>query len=223
MTDFVGFDPELTLAIGYARAQDRAALSALFALDATLGNVLRSTTEPLLGQMRLTWWWEALGRLDSAPAPVEPVLQAIAADVMARGVKGERLAGMIDGWEALLEDPLDETAIQRHGEARGAILFETAGDILNCRNDPLAAAGRGWALADLALHVRDARVGAIARSLAAADVRAATAVRWSRDGRALGALARLAALDLAMPAGAAQQTGSPRRVARMAWHRLTGR
>src|SRR3546814_17336884 len=62
-------DPELALAICYAPRKARAALAALFALDATLADVLRTTTEPMLGQMRLTWWHDALTRLEAAPPP----------------------------------------------------------------------------------------------------------------------------------------------------------
>jgi 15-cis-phytoene synthase len=223
MVTVTSLDPETELAISYAPRACRPAVHALFALDAALGHVLRSTTEPLLGQMRLTWWWEALGRLDREAAPPEPVLRAIAASVLPLGITGARLGAMVDGWEALLEDPLDEAAILRYGDMRGAGLFAIAGDVLDCGHDPIAEAGRGWALADLALHVRDDTVAAIARAAGAPALREANRTRWSRQGRMLGALARLGAIDLARPAGVPGRIGGPRRVARMGWHRLTGR
>jgi phytoene synthase len=222
MVSVTSFDPETELALSYAPDRSRAGVAALFALDLTLGDLLRSTTEPLLGQMRLTWWFEALEGLDRAPAPGEPVLQALEADVMTHGITGARLATLIDGWDVLLEEPIDETAIARHGESRGAGLFTIAGEILGCVDDPVAAAGAGWALADLSMHLSNQGTAGIARSLALTHLKVANAARWSREGRALGALERLAAIDLAQPAEA-RRVASPRRVARMAWHRLTGR
>lgn len=218
-------NPESALAIGYARAPLRPAMAALFNLDSALGAVLRTTREPLVGQMRLTWWHEALTRLDDAPPPAEPMLSALASTVLPRGVSGARLATMIDGWEELLDgDALNDHAMERFAEARGARLFGIAGQVLGAhRDDPLAAAGSGWALVDLARHLRDRRTGerALAKARAALDI--ARRVRWSRDARALGALAHLARLDAAVPLDQPLPVGAPRRVARLAWHRWTGR
>uniref|UniRef100_UPI0035CB8D7D squalene/phytoene synthase family protein n=1 Tax=uncultured Sphingomonas sp. TaxID=158754 RepID=UPI0035CB8D7D len=150
-------EPERDLAIGYAPVAARAALVALFALDDTLAQILRTTRDPLVGQMRLTWWHGALSALDTAAPPAQPVLQALATTVLPHGVTGEHLAGMIDGWEALLEpEPLNDAALSGHARARGGLLFGAASRVLGCAAaDPVAAAGEGWALADLARHVRD--------------------------------------------------------------------
>jgi len=208
-------DPERDLALSYAPRGRRAGLGALFALDAALGQVLRTTREPMVGQMRLAWWREALARLDTMPPPAEPVLQAVARDVMPFGPTGAALAAMVDGWEPLL-GTIDERAIADHGRWRGETLFEQAGVVIGSTGDPLAEAGRGWALADLAAHLSDPNLAARARAAAAPFLVRATGHRWSREGRALGALAHLARLNLAGRPG-------PRRVARLAWHRLTGR
>ncbi|WP_353205710.1 squalene/phytoene synthase family protein [Sphingomonas sp.] len=219
-----GDDPERALALSYAPAPARAALAALFALDATLAQILRTTREPLVGQMRLTWWHEALSALDTAPPPAQPVLQALAAEVLPQGVTGAILARMIDGWEALLEaDPLSRTELMAHAQQRGVVLFEAAGAILGCPiEDRVAAAGAGWALVDLAAHLSDVEIAASAGSLAAVPLGSATARRWSRAGRPLGALAHIARMDLAYPSCRGVPRGAPKRVARLAWHRLTG-
>jgi len=218
-------DPERHLSLTYAPPDRRAALAALLALDDTLAQILRTTREPLVGQMRLTWWHAALCALDTAPPPAQPVLQALAAEVLPRGVSGAALAGMIDGWEILLEpDPLDDAAIDAFATARGATLFESAGVVLGAAaGDPLAEAGRGWALADLALHSRDALAGVRPRALATGALDAATKARWSVSARALGALAHGARMTLAVAPGEAVRPGAPGRVARLAFHRLTGR
>ncbi len=218
-------NPESTLAIGYARAADRPALTALFDLDSALAAVLRTTREPLVGQMRLTWWHEALTRLDLAPPPAEPVLAALAAAVLPYGVTGAALATMIDGWEELLDADLsDSAAMARFAERRGGGLFGMAGEVLGASaTDPLAAAGTGWALVDLARHLRDRASGEKALALARDALSEATRKRWSRAARALGALTQLARLDAAVPLDHPLPIGSPHRVARLAWHRLTGK
>jgi phytoene synthase len=195
----------------YAPVPRRAALAAVFALDDTLAAVLRTTREPMVGQMRLTWWHDALTRLDSAPPPAEPVLVGLARDVLPLGVTGTALAGIVEGWEELLApDPLPDDTLMAFARLRGGGLF-VAGGVAS--RDPLAVAGAGWALTDLARHSRDPVLAARACALAAPLLAKAVAVRWSRANRAYGALAHLARLHDASP---------PRRIARALWHRLTG-
>ncbi len=217
-------DPERILALSYVSAPHRAGVAALFALDDTLAAILRTTSEPMIGQMRLTWWHEALNRLDGGIAPAQPVLAALATDVIPHGVSGARLADMIDAWEVLLDPDLPDDATLEHYAARGVILFGAAGSLLGTPpSDPVAPAGRGWALADLARHIQDRDVARRALDLAQGPLAAATAARWSRAGRALGALAHLARLDLAVPLGESIARGSPRRVWRILIHRIWGR
>lgn len=166
--------------------------------------------------MRLAWWREALQRLDTAPPPGEPVLQALAAAVLPHGVTGAALSEMVDGWEPLLGN-LALPAIGDHARLRGRALFETAGRLVAAApGDPIAAAGEGWALVDLADNLSDAGLATAARDQAAAALGSIMGPRWSRNGRALGALALIARARLggAMPATF---------VFRLARFRLTGR
>lgn len=207
-------DPERALILAYAPTEGRAALAALLALDDALAQVLRTTTEPALGQMRLAWWREALERLDQAPPPAEPVLEGLAR----AGLAGTPLVPIVHGWEVLIEEEqLDADALRRFGEGRGS-LFAAAGRAMGASGDPLEAAGQGWALADLARNLKKTDEAATARVLAGPLLATATAARWSRGGRALGAMAHLARRDLA-----GEAKGAPARVARLLWHRLTGR
>ncbi|MGK6319817.1 squalene/phytoene synthase family protein [Sphingomonas sp. DT-204] len=204
-------EAERRLALAYAPRERRAAMAALFALDDALASVLRTTREPMVGQMRLTWWHDALIRLDDAPPPAEPVLQGLARDVLPLGVTGAALAEMVAGWEELFEpDPLTDDAIEAFAKLRGGCLFMAGGA---ASGDPLEAAGTGWALIDLARHARDARLAERARALAAPHLARVSTVRWSRANRGWGALAHLARFDEAKPL---------RRVGRALWHRATG-
>lgn len=195
-----------------------AALAALFALDDKLAETLRTTSEPMLGQIRMQWWQDALTKLDSAPPPPEPVLQGIARDVLREGVTGGEVGQIVEGWRVLLEAELDEAALRTHGE-RGRVLFALAGRVAGAAaSDPLAQAGEGWALADLAGKLSDSAEAAAARRMAEAALVEACSARWSGKGRALGAMALLARMDLA-----GVPVGSPKRTLRALWHRMTGR
>ncbi len=191
------------MVLSYAHTDARPALAALLALDDRLGAIVRAAREAMIGQLRLTWWHDALIRLDTAPPPAEPVLRALAAEVLPHGVSGGELAGMVEGWEELLEER-NAAALEGFAVGRGARMFGLAGRVLGTMpGDPLDAAGRGWALADIGEH--DAARPWLAQ---------ATAVRWSRPARALGAMTQLAAMPDAGPA---------RRTIRALAHRLTGR
>lgn len=200
-------------------------MQALFGLDASLGQILTTTREPMVGQMRLTWWHDALSRLDVAPPPAEPVLTALSLHTVPLGVSGARLAAMVEGWEELLDaDSLDEATMLRHAAGRGGTLFEIAGHLVGAApGDPLLQAGTGWALADLARHLRERSAAELSIALAASELAPATAACWSRASRPLGALAHLARMNLRVPLDRALPVGAPRRVGRILLHRITGR
>ncbi|TPG14247.1 squalene/phytoene synthase family protein [Sphingomonas oligophenolica] len=191
-------DSPVDLAIALAPRRAHPALMALFALDARLADIVASTSEPLIGQLRLAWWREALVRLDTSPAPAEPVLRDLARLVLPHGVTGAELAAMTEGWEAVLMGQLpDQATLTDYATQRGAVLFGAAARMLG--TDPTArmtAAGRGWALAALCRHGSDASVVDLARRCADAAFDETFAGFWPRAERPLGILAMLAARDL---------------------------
>ena len=212
-------EPERRVILSYApTAAAGQGLAVLLALDDKLAETVRTTTEPMLGQIRLQWWHDALAKLDTAVPPAEPLLEAVARDLVRDGVSGTAVAQIALAWQALLQDELDATALKAFAQ-RGARLFELAGRLAGASpGDPLEKAGEGWALADLAGGLSDQGEAVAARMIAEQALGEATAAKWSRNGRALGAMAHLARLDLAgVPLGA------PRRTGRALWHRLTGR
>lgn len=212
-------NPERALVLAYAPTPAAArALAALLALDDRLAETVRSTSEPMLGQIRLKWWQDAVAGLDAGQSPAEPVLEALSRDVVSAGVSGGAVAAIAEAWGELFADDLDSAAIERFG-GRGRALFAAAGRVAGASDsDPLEPAGAGWALADLAAGLSDAAEVARVRAAAMAALDRALAVSWSRAGRALGAMAHLARMDLAgVPRGA------PRRTFRVLWHRMTGR
>lgn len=209
-------DPERGLAMAYAPDDGRrAALSALLALDAALADVVRTTTQPAIGQIRLAWWREQLAKLDHAPPPAMPVLTALAETVLPRGVTGVALAKVVEGWEVLIEEEtLDHNALRRFGAERGGQLFALASAILGGDADRAATLGQGWALADLMQQLDDPATAERAATLA----REALAAPLGRVAKPIGMLALSARLDLARVA-----PGGPKRAARLAWFGLAGR
>lgn len=73
-------------------------------------------------------------------------------------------------------------------------------------------------MADLSVKLSDPAEAAAARRMAELALVEACSARWSRNGRALGAMAQLARMELA-----GVPVGSPRRTLRALWHRMTGR
>lgn len=118
-------DRERWLACLYAAAPARPGLVALFALDAELAQVVASSSDPLLGEIKLAWWRDRLTELDTGPAPAQPLLQALQVRVLPR-LKGAELALLEDYWLSRLGNggapsPADD------GQAT---LFQAAGRLL---------------------------------------------------------------------------------------------
>jgi phytoene synthase len=217
-TDFAPEQAERMLALSYAAATVRDALAALLALDNALALLLRTTRQPSVGQLRLAWWRESLAKLDRAPAPTQPVLQALQRNVLCHGVTGASLVSVVHGWEVLVEEARLETdALERFATGRGS-LFASAGVVLGAApGDPLETAGQGWALADLGANLSVPHEAEAARALARPLLSEALQQRWSRQARSLGAMTHLARMEL-------ENSGGPvRRVGRLFWHRLSGR
>lgn len=158
---------DVAIAMNYVPAGRRDAVAALWALDAALGDVVRRAREPMVAQMRLTWWHARLCALDDGEALAEPVLAGLAAHVLSHDVNGTALAEMIEGWEALLDPlPLPDDDLVRFASARGGQLFAMTAQLLEGSID--REAGHRWALVDLACHASpalSAQAHALARTL----------------------------------------------------------
>ena len=186
-------DPMQSIALGYAPGAARAGLHAVWALDAALGDVVRTTTQPMIGQIRLAWWRERLEALGDAPG--EPILAALA-QVPVIAVKD--LIAMVDGWEVLIgEGPLIHDAITEHAGLRGGGMFAASADVLGqSGTDP--ACGAGWAAADLSRHWSDVESAAQARAFAVARLATCRTPR----AKPLRILVKASRLAMRQPVGA---------------------
>ena len=199
-------DLDRYLATLYAPAPARPALFALHALDLELAEVVRTTSESMVGLIRLAWWREALDRLDSRPPPAQPLLEALAERLLPLGVTGAMLAELETGFVALIEKPLDARG---HIEARGGTLFALASRISGAEPESAKVTGRLWALGELRRTRPDIDQGLL-RDVLAAPLGGPPHLR---------ALAALARRDLLGEPG---RRGAPSRQARMLWSILRG-
>ncbi|HEU0098396.1 MAG TPA: squalene/phytoene synthase family protein [Allosphingosinicella sp.] len=213
-------DPDRFLALSYVPAGRKAAVAALWRLDSALAAALAGGREPVISRIKLAWWREALERLDREPAPAEPVLQALAEHVLPAALSGEALARMEEGWSILASpEPLAPDELAAYAQARGALLFRYTARLLGGDGEGVDAAGEAWALVDLARHCATAADSDIA--LAAARERGGPR-RWPSRLRPLGMLAALAARDSDPARPPWEPRGSPGRMWRMLWHRISG-
>lgn len=217
-------DADRALALAYVPTSARPAIDALWRLDVALGAVLAGAREPLLSQIKLTWWRDALEKLDLERPPAEPVLEAIAAKVLPAGVSGSALSSMEEGWTVLLsQDPLTVSDLASYSAARGGLLFRYSAAILAGGLSPeMEEAGEGWALVDLARH-SNPQDAAASLGLARERLAAGAGIVWPSALRPLGMLAALARRDLDRGIEPFEDHGAPGRMLRMLRHRLTGR
>ena len=124
----------------------------LWALDARLARLVATTTEPMIGQIRLAWWNEALTDNSGVKGRGEPLVDALRAAALAPPAG---LDAWLDGWEAMI----GTVDLDAYATGRGRGLFSAlAGqdDIPNW----LADAGAVWALWDMSGHVGDSHLAA---------------------------------------------------------------
>lgn len=212
-------DPDRTLALTYVPSRRRAAIGALWSLDAALGAVLAGGREPLISQIKLAWWRDSLDKLDRERAPGEPVLRAIA-DHVIPSIPGARLSELEQPWTALLnQEALTQADLELYA-GRGRLLFRYSAQLLGQSSTPdIERAGETWALVDLARHSGEPDATA---ALVTARERL-TNQRWPSALRPLGMLAALARRDAKRGLARIEPQGAPARMARMLAHRFTGR
>ena len=149
---------DLDLALSYIPRPKRQLVADLFALDAALGQVVRTTSEPMVGRIRLAWWRERLEELDQGIVPAEPHLEATARLIGETGLTGAMLAELVERWEPLFDPFPWESEVVGPVAGRGAFLFGYAGLVLEADLPGIKmaqTAGGLWALMDVAKHCSD--------------------------------------------------------------------
>lgn len=207
----------------YAPPRKREALKALFTIDAAMGDVVKTTSEPMVGQIRLAWWRERLEELGSdRRAPPEPRLVAAEHELVPRGIKGSELARLERGWVSLFDQFPWESGTAEAIWFRGRLLFALGAHLLDRTDDAIENAGGLWALVDAARHCSDGSSREMLVRQARTFARGLEGTRFSARLRPLSMLAVLAIRDSAKwPV--IEPEGTPGRALAMLRHRLTGR
>lgn len=117
----------------FAPAAAREALFALYAFNYEIARVRESVREPMLGQIRLQWWREAI---DTAYGAAQPrrheVVEPLTAAIRSRGLGREHFSRLIDARERDLDDtpPMTLAALEDYAEGTSVPLIRLALEVL---------------------------------------------------------------------------------------------
>ena len=213
---------DIGLALTYVPLPNRGALAALFSIDRAMGDVVRTTKEPMLGPIRLAWWRERLEELDDGGAPAEPRLQQAANELVPRGVSGRELAALESGWLRMFDSFPWTVQTSEAIWFRGNLLFGLGARLLGRADERIQGAGGLWTLVDAARHCSDPQSRAMLVEQARSFTRGLTGVRFPGPLRPLSMLAVLAIRDCRR-GEPFEREGTAGRAAAMLRHRFSGR
>ncbi|MGD8326303.1 MAG: squalene/phytoene synthase family protein [Sphingomonadales bacterium] len=121
-----GFDYDRYLALLYAPADQRDALMAISAFNAELARIPGLASEPMVGEIRLAWWREALADLFAGKIRPHPILQALGKlDALPHDLMEDMVEARIDELyreEALNIKELRDYARRTHGALNRLLL-----------------------------------------------------------------------------------------------------
>jgi phytoene synthase len=210
-------DPDRWLSSRFvADAQARSDVIALYAFDHELARAPRVATNPLMGEIRLTWWREVLDEVfEDRHVRHHPTAQALGDVARRRGLPRGPLEALIDGrYRELDPEPLTAADAETLARDTAGRVGTLAAMILDPQTDPEAAAlgGATWALARL--------IGAGKGGGARLDLPMAR-----RDARRLSIAAFPAVLhaSLAGPRAKGRKLSDLEARARTTWAAATGR
>jgi len=149
------FDRDRFVTVLFAPAERREALFGLYAFNQEIARVRELVTEPMLGQIRLQWWRDALDQLfDGAPV-AHPVAEALAVAVRRHDLSRSPFDRLIDCRLIDLDDapPPTLAALEDYAEGTSSSLNVLVMEVLDVRNDASFRAARhvgiAWALTGL--------------------------------------------------------------------------
>jgi phytoene synthase len=108
-------DPDRWLASRFiADREERADVVALYAFNHELARVAGAVTNPIMGEIRLTWWSEALAEIfEGRAVRKHPVVLALSRAIARRGLDRDRLEAMVEARVPELDGaPVDVAATE---------------------------------------------------------------------------------------------------------------
>jgi phytoene synthase len=153
----------------------RADVIALYAFNHELARIAETVREPLMGEIRLTWWREALDEIFAGGTPRRhPVVDALTEAVRRRNLSRAPLEAMIEARFSDLEpDALaEDAALDGYLDATaGALMALAIAIVAGVEAHGVRPAARAWGLAGL-LRLRLAGVERLPARWTEADVHA---------------------------------------------------
>jgi len=116
----------------FAPAERRGALFALYDFDLEISRVRDTVSDPMVGQLRLKWWYDAVAAMKSGPPPRHAVAEALYTAVQTHGLDVDALLRLI---EAHAEDltpvqPENLDGLAAYAEATTGVVAAMALEIL---------------------------------------------------------------------------------------------
>jgi len=219
-------DPDRWLASRFvADADARADIVALYALNIELARIAESVREPLMGEIRLTWWREAITEIYAGASPRRhPVVLALAEAVRRRDLPPGPFEAMIEARFADLEaEPFADMAdIERYLDGAAGAPMALACAVLGAKDAPVAEpAARAWGLAGLA-RIRRLPNSVEGQALRERVADHLAAARPEAAGLPVKAFPAIAYVCLAKPYAAGRALSELEKRARLTWAVLGG-
>lgn len=148
-------DPDRFLTALTADAADREALFALYAFNHEIAKIQDAVSEPMLGNIRLQWWREAIDECYAGTPRRHEVVRPLAEAIASRAPSRRLFESLIDVRTRDLDDtaPKSMAAFQEYAEQSGGVLCELAWEMLGGTDDrersTARLVGTAWALTGL--------------------------------------------------------------------------
>ena len=140
----------------FAPAARRPALFALYAFNFEVARIREVTREPMLGQIRLQWWRDAIAEIYAGAAPRRHgVVEALSLAIREHGLSRAHFDALLAARELDLSDdaPASLEALEAYVEGTSSSLVLLALEVLGARDAEAVAVGQavgiGYALAGL--------------------------------------------------------------------------
>jgi NADH dehydrogenase [ubiquinone] 1 alpha subcomplex assembly factor 6 len=137
-------DPDRYMTALFAPAESRPHVFALIAFNYEIARVREAVTQPLLGQIRLQWWRDAVEQIYAGKPPAHDVAQALARAVAAASLDRALLDAMIDAREVDLAEapPAHIEELLSYAEQSSGSLVELMLQVLGAATPAAEEAGR---------------------------------------------------------------------------------
>lgn len=149
------FDNDRFVTALFAPPPAREGLFALYAFNIEVARIREQVQERLLGEIRLTWWRDAIADLFRGRQATQPVVVALAATLARRPLRAADFERLIEGRRQDFSDaaPVDLAALTAYADATAGALVGLALQVLAADGEAASRAGRhvgiAWALTGL--------------------------------------------------------------------------